>query len=134
MLDLNSDKIKIHFSKYAIFQMKLAVIELKFDVQTFFDADLHFYWSVGVGFDAYVGHDEFLLFGNPIVISIDDYVDIIPQIDNYAIICFKLFFNPVELKIVGHVVGQSTWRLQIPHDLEKSRILILIIEVLDHTN
>lgn len=77
MFDFNSDKIKVYFSEYTIFQMEFAVIEFELDVQTFFDAHLHFDGSVGVGFGADVGYDEFLFLSYPVVISIDNHIDIV---------------------------------------------------------
>jgi hypothetical protein len=58
--------------------MELAVIELEFDVEAFFDAHLHFDGSVGIGFGAHVRHNEFLLLSYPIVISIDNHIDVVP--------------------------------------------------------
>ena len=104
MFDFNSDKIKVYFSKYAIFQMEFAMIELEFDVQTFFNADLHFDGSIGIWFGANIGNNKFLFLSYPIVISIDNHIDVVSQINHYAIVGLKLFFNPIELKIIRDIV------------------------------
>ena len=76
------------------------MVEFEFDVQTLLDANLHFYWSVRIWFSSQVGHYEFFFLSYPVVISIDDHVDVVSQIDDYAIVCLKLLFHPIELKIV----------------------------------
>ena len=131
MFDFNSNKIEVHFPKYTIFQMKLAMIELELNVQAFFDAHLHLDGSVGIGFGADVSDDEFLLFCYPIVISIDDNIDVVSQINHYAIVGLKLLLDPVELKIVGDIVCQRAWWLKISDNLQKSRVLILVVEIFD---
>ena len=77
MFDFNSDKIEVHFAKYAIFQMKFAMIELKLDMKTFFDTHLHLDGSIGIRFGANVSNNEFLLLSYPIVISIDNHIDVV---------------------------------------------------------
>lgn len=104
MFDFNSDKIKIHFTKYAIFQMELAMIELELDVQAFFDADLHLDGSIGIGFGAYVRDNKFLFFSYPIIISIDHNIDVVSQINHYPIVSLKLFLDPIKLKIVRNII------------------------------
>ena len=57
--------------------MKLAMIELKLNMQTLFDADLHLDRPVSIRLCAHIGDNKFLFFGNPVVISIDHHVDIV---------------------------------------------------------
>jgi hypothetical protein len=114
--------------------MEFAVIELEFDVEAFLDAHLHFDGSVGIGFGANISHDEFLLFSNPIVISIDNNIDVVSQINYYAIVSLKLLLDPIELKIVRDIVCQSTWGLKVSDNLQKSRVLILVIEIFNNSN
>ena len=127
MFDFNSDKIKVYFPKYTIFQMELAMIELELDVQAFFDTHLHLDGSIGVGLGADVSDDEFLLFGYPIVISIDHNIDVVSQINHYPIVSLKLLLDPIKLKIVRNIVCQSPRRLKISDNLQKSRVLILVV-------
>lgn len=46
MFNFDSNKIKKHFSKDAVFQVEFAAIKLKLNMKAFFDADLHFDWSI----------------------------------------------------------------------------------------
>jgi hypothetical protein len=52
VFNFDSDKIEEHFAQNAIFEMELALIEFKFDVQALLDADFHFDWSIRIWFSA----------------------------------------------------------------------------------
>ena len=134
MLDFDPDKVEVHFAQNTILQVKLGMIELEFNVKALLDAHLHLDWPVGVWLCADVGHNEFLLLRYAIVITVDHHVNVISQVYHYAIVGLKLLLNSVELKIIRDIVGQSSWRLQISHDLKESGVLVLVIEILDHSH
>lgn len=100
MLNLDPYQIEVDFTKYTVLQMELTLIELKFYVQALFNTNLHFDWSILIGLLSFVGYDEFFLLGYPIVIAIDDDVDVVAQPDNYSVISLELFFYSIELEIV----------------------------------
>ena len=133
MLDFDSYQVEVHLAQNTVLQVKLGVIELKFDVQTLLDAHFHLYWPIGVRLSPHVGHNEFFFLRYAIVITVDHHVDVVPQVDHYTIVRLKLLLNSVELKVIGHIVSQSTRRLQISDDLQESRVLILVIQIFDHT-
>lgn len=127
MLDFDPDKVEVDFSQYAILEVKLGVIELKFNVKTLLDTHLHLDWPVSVWLSPDVGHDEFFLLRYAVIITVDHHVYVISQVYHYPIVGLELLLNSVELKIIRHIVCQSTGRLQISHDLQESRILVLVV-------
>ena len=129
MFDFNSDKIEEHFAQYAVFQMEFTEIKLKFNVQALFDAHFHFNWSVCIWLSADICNDKFFLFRYPIIVSVDDHVDVVPQSYHYSIIAFELLFHSIELKVVLHIVSEGTRRFQITNNLQESRILVFVIKV-----
>jgi len=46
VLDFNSHQIEKDLAENAVFQMEFAEIEFEFNVQTLFDAHLHFDWPI----------------------------------------------------------------------------------------
>lgn len=109
MLNLDPYQIEVDFTKYTVLQMELTLIELKFYVQALFNTNLHFDWSILIGLLSFVGYDEFFLLGYPIVIAIDDDVDVVAQPDHYSVISLELLFYSIELEIVWNILGQSSW-------------------------
>ena len=45
-----------------------------------------------------------------------------------------MFFHTIELEIVGHIVCQSTWRLEVSHYLKEGRVLVLVELVLNYAD
>lgn len=114
--------------------MKFATIKLKLDMKAFFDSDFHFNWSIVIWLSWDIRNDKFLFLSNPVVISIDDNVDIVSQSNHNSIIAFELLFYTIELKIIGDIVCQSTWWLKISNDLQERRVLVFIIQIFNDTN
>lgn len=110
MFDFDSHQVEKHLAEYAVFQVKLALIELKLNMKAFFNSNLHFNWSISIWFLAYVSNNELFFLGDFIILAIYDNINIVPESDNNPIVCFKLFFYSVELKIVRNIVCQSSWR------------------------
>lgn len=100
MLDLDPHQVEVDLAEDAVLQMELTLVELELDVQALFDADLHLDWSVCVGLLSLVGHDELFLLGDAVVVSVDHHVDIVPQLDNNAIISLELLLYSIELKVI----------------------------------
>ena len=134
MFYLDSYQIKVNFAEDTIFKMEFALVEFKLNVQALLYSDFHFDWSISVWLFSFIRDNKLLLFCNTIVIPIDDYIDVVPQSNDYSIVCFKLFFYAVELKVIRHVLYESTWWLQIPYDLQEYWVLVLVIQVLDDAN
>ena len=114
--------------------MKFATIKLKLDMKAFFDSDFHFNWSIVIWLSWDIRNDKFLFLSNPVVISIDDNVDIVSKSNHNSIIAFELLFYTIELKIIGDIVCQSTWWLKISNDLQERRVLVFIIQIFNDTN
>ena len=106
--------------------MKFTLIELKFNMQAFFNTHLHFNWSVCIWFGTDIGHDKFFFFRYFVVISIYHHVYIVPQTDNDSIVAFKLFFYSVKLEIIWYIICQCTRGFQISNYLQKYWILIFV--------
>ena len=70
--------------------------ELELDMQALFNSDFHLDGWVVAGLLADVLHDEFFLLGNPIVISIYHYIDVVSQAYNDAIVRLKLFLDAIK--------------------------------------
>ena len=111
--------------------MELARIEFELDVKTLFNADLHLDWLVDLGLLASVAHNEFLFLGDPIIRPVDNDGDVVAQLDDNAIVAFKLLLDAVELEIVRHIVSERAGRLQVSHNLQECEVLILVVEVLN---
>ena len=133
MLDFNSDQVEVDLAQDAVLQMELGVVELKFDVEALLDAHLHLDWPICVRLHAHVGDDELLFLRYAVVIAVNHHVYVISQVYHYTIVGLELLFNSVELKIVRHIVCQCPGRLQIPNDLKESRILVLVVQVFNHS-
>ena len=108
--------------------------ELKLDVETLFNAHLHFDRVVLLGLLAEVLHDELLLFGNAVVVSVDDHVDEVAKAHHDSIVRLKLLLNAVKLEVIGTVICQAARGLQVTHQLQEDGILILVIEVLNYAH
>ena len=134
MFNFDSHQVEKDLTQNAIFQMKFATIKLKLNMKAFFDTNFHFNWSIVIWLSRNIRHNKFFFFSNPVVVSIDNDVDIVSQSDDNSIIAFELFFYTIELKIIGNIVCQSTWWLKISHDLQKCGILVFIIKIFNNTN
>ena len=134
MLNLDPNQIEEHFAQYAIFQMKFAAVKFKFDMQALLYSHFHLNWSILIGFRTKIGHYELLLFGDSIVVSIDDHIDVVTKPNYNTIVALKLFFNPVKLKIILNAICKRTGRLKISNNLKECRILILIVQVFYDAN
>ena len=111
--------------------MELALIEFELDVEALFNADLHLDRLVDFGLLTSVAHDEFLFLGDPIIRPVDNDKDVVAQPDDDSVIALKLLFDAVELEIVRHIVSEGTGRLQVSHNLQEGKVLVLVVEVLD---
>lgn len=78
MLDLDSHQIKVHLSENTVLEMELTLIELKFYMQAFFNADLHLDGPIRLWFLAFVAHDKLLFLRYSIIVTIYYYVNEIP--------------------------------------------------------
>ena len=108
MLDFDSYQIEKDFAQNTIFQVKFALIEFEFNMQAFFYSHFHFNGSISVGLLPKIRHDKFFFLRYPIIVSIYHHVYVIAQPDYDSIIALKLLFYSIELKIVRHIVGEST--------------------------
>ena len=86
MRDLNTDQFKVHFSKNAIFQMEFTLIELKFYMQAFFDADFHLDWPIRLWLLALVAHNELFFFCYSIIVSVYYYINEISQPNHNSVV------------------------------------------------
>ena len=59
--------------------MEFALIELKFYMQAFFDADFHLDWPIRLRLFALVAHNELFLFRYSIIVTVYYYVNEISQ-------------------------------------------------------
>ena len=84
--------------------------ELKFYVQTLLNSYFHLDWDIDFWFDALVVNDELLFFGDAVVATVDDDVDVITQPDHNAVVRFELLFDSVEGKVICNVVSQCSGR------------------------
>ena len=114
--------------------MELGVVELKFNVKALLDSHLHLNRPVVVWLNTHVRYDELLFLRYAVVITVDHHVYVISQVYHYTIVGLKLLLNSVELKVIRHIVSKSSGRLQIPHDLKESRILVLVVQIFNHSN
>lgn len=114
--------------------MEFALVELKFYVETFFNSNLHLDGVIFFWFLLSVAHDELLFLGNTIVAAIDDNIDVVTKSDSDSCVALKLFLDSVELEVICRVVVQLTRWLEISHDLKESRVEILILVILDHSD
>jgi hypothetical protein len=58
----------------------------------------------------------------------------LPRSDHNSIVALILFLHSVELKVVGNVVVERTWWLEVAHKLEEDRVLLGIVQILDYAN
>ena len=114
--------------------MEFALVELKFYVETFFNSNLHLDGVIFFWFLLSVADDELLFLGNTIVAAIDDNIDVVTKSDSDSCVALKLFLDSVELEVICRVVVQLTRWLEIAHDLKESRVEILILVILDHSD
>ena len=119
MFNFDSHEIKKDFSKDAVFEVKFAEVEFEFNMQTFFDAHFHLDWPVVVWFRADIANHKFFFLRDFVVVAIYHHVYEIPQLHNYPVVALELFLHSVELEVVLHVFSQSTWSLQVTHNLQK---------------
>lgn len=78
MLDFDSYQIEKDFAQNTILQVKFALIELKFNMQTFLYSHLHFNGSICIRLLADIRHNKFLFFRYSIIVSINDHVYVVP--------------------------------------------------------
>ena len=98
-------------------------------MKALFDTYFHLYRPVIFWLSPSIGHKKFFLLGDFIVVTIDDDIDIVAESAHDPIVRLKLLFYSVKLKIILHIVRQRPWRLQIPHNLQKSAILVFVKQV-----
>ena len=134
MFNFDSHQVEKDLTQNAIFQMKFATIKLKLNMKAFFDTDFHFNWSIVIWLSWDIRNDKFLFLCNPVIVSIDNNVDIISESYDNSIVAFELFFYTIELKIIRNIVSQSTWWLEISHNLQESGVLVFIIKIFNNTN
>ena len=111
MLDFDSHQIEKDFSENTIFQVKFALIELEFNMQTFFYPNFHFNRSICVWLYSDVRDNKFFFFCYPIIVSINDHVYVVSQLYHNTIVALKLLFDSVELEVVRHIIRQCAWWL-----------------------
>jgi hypothetical protein len=58
----------------------------------------------------------------------------VPQLHHDAIVGLELLLHSVELEVVHHVVTQTPRWLQVSHQLQEGRVLVLVILVLYHAD
>ena len=90
--------------------MEFTLIEFKLDVQAFLYSYFHLYRPISIWFNTDIGDNEFFLFRYPIIVSVDDNIYVVSQLDHYAVVSLKLLFNSVELKVVGDIICKSARR------------------------
>ena len=133
MLDFDSHQVEVDLSEDAVLQVELALVELELNVEAFLDADLHFNRLVGLRLLALVADNELFLLGDFIIVPVDDDVDVVPQPYHDAVVGLELLLNSVELEVVRNILGQCAGRFQVPNDLQKYRILVLVVQILYHS-
>ena len=112
--------------------MERRMQELKLNMQTLLYTHLHLYWLINCGRLGDILNNKFLLLGDPVITSIDDDVDIVAQSHHDSIVRFELLFHAIKGKIIGHIIGEGSWRLQVTHQLQKCRVLLVVVQVLYH--
>ena len=117
VLDLDPHEVEEHLPQNAVLEVEFAVVELELNMEALFDAHLHLNRPVLVRLRANVGYNELFLLGNPVIITVDNDVDVVPEPDDYSVVRFELLFHAVELEVVLHVVSQRARWLQVPDDL-----------------
>ena len=108
--------------------------ELKLNMQTLLYTNLHLYWLINCGCLRDILNNKFLLLGDSVITSIDDHVDIVAESHHDSIVRFELLFHAIKGKIIGHIIGEGAWRLQVTHQLQKCRILLVVVQVLYHAH
>ena len=131
VLDLNAHQVEEDLAQDTVFEVELAKVEFKLDVQALLDAHLHLDRPVLIWLRARVSHYELLFLGYPVVVSVDYHVDVVPQPYHDSIVAFILLFNPVELEVVLYIVCQGPRWLKVSDYLEKRGILGFVVKVLD---
>ena len=106
--------------------------ELKLNMQTLLYTNLHLYWLIFCGCLRDILYNKFLLLGDSVITSIDDHVDIVSEAHHDSIVRFELLFHAIKGKIIGHIIGEGSWRLQVPDQLQKCRVLLIVVQVLYH--
>jgi len=134
VFDLNSDEVEEDLAENAVLEVELAAVELELNVEALFDAHLHLDRSVLVWLGARVGHYELFFLRYAVVIAVDHHVDVVPKTDYDPVVAFKLFLDPVELEVILDIVSKGPRRLKVSDDLKESRVLVLVVEVLDDSN
>lgn len=131
LFNLDANEVEIDLALDAVLQMKLTISELKFNMETVLDTDLHLDGRVQLRLLIQVLNDELFLLGNLGVVAIDDDVDVVLDANHYPIVAFELLFSSIELEVVGMVIRQGARRLQVSDKLQEGRVLVLVDHVLD---
>jgi hypothetical protein len=113
--DFDAHQVEVDLAQDAVLEVELGVGELKLDVQTLLDADLHLDRRVRSRLLTRVLNNELLLLCYSVVVAIDHHVQIVPYLDYYAVVAFELLFHSVELKVIRHIICQTAWGFQIPN-------------------
>lgn len=129
MFDLDPNQVEKYFAQNTVFQVEFAAVEFKFNMETLFNADLHFNGSILIWFLTKVCNYELFLLCNSIVVSVYHDVDIIAQPYYDPIVALKLFFNSIELEIILYAICKRTRRFEISYNLKECRVLILVVQV-----
>lgn len=114
--------------------MEARVGKLELNVEALLDADLHFNGQVFLFFFAHILNQKLFFLGNSIVVAINDHVDEVAQPHHNAIVTFKLLFDSIEGKVVGHVIFELPWGFQVSDQLQKDGVLVLIVQVFDEAD
>ena len=133
ILYLDSNQVEIDLAKDAILQVVFVLAEFEFNVQALLDTYLHFNWFQVLWLLTNVRYQEFLFLCDAIVISIYHHVNVVPQFNDNSIVALIHFLNSIELEIISDIICECSRWLQIPDQLQKCRILVFIIQVLEDT-
>ena len=146
MLDFDPDEVEAHFAQDHVLQMVLLLIELKLNVETLLDSDLHldllvlFLLLLTVLLSCLllarrdILHDEVLLLRHSIVLPVNADIDVVAHTHIDALVSLKLLLDSVECKVVRHVVSERAGRLEVAHELREGRIVRLVELVLDEAD
>lgn len=67
-----------------------------------------------------------------IVVSVDNYINIVPNADKVAIVWLEGLLAFGEAKIVVHILCEVAWWFYILPHLEKHRVSLDVLQILDH--
>ena len=108
--------------------------ELKFDMEALFNTNFHLDWNKFIRLSTCILHNEFLFLGDSVIIPVNHDIDKISETHYDAVVGFELLLHAIKGEIIGHIVCQGAWWFKVSHKLKERRILILIIQVFNHTN